>query len=69
MNRGVSKATVLEALQAGVSNNTALIKEAENYLKTVEGSPAFHLTLIVSCVCCCLYFYINMLCLSTGNLY
>ena len=44
----ISKATVLEALQAGVSNNTALIKEAEGYLKTIENSPAFHLTLIVS---------------------
>lgn len=48
MQAPISQATVLEALQAGVSNNTALIKEAEGYLKSVENSPAFHMTLIVS---------------------
>ena len=42
------KAAIFEALQAGVSDNTALIKEAEIYLKTVESTPVFHLTLAVS---------------------
>ncbi|XP_057379434.1 importin-11-like [Daphnia carinata] len=40
------KAAIFEALQAGVSDNTALIKEAEIYLKTVESTPVFHLTLV-----------------------
>ena len=44
------KAAIFEALQAGVSENTALIKEAEIYLKTVESTPVFHLTLIVSSI-------------------
>lgn len=42
------KAAIFEALQAGVSDNTTLIKEAETYLKSVESSPVFHSTLIVS---------------------
>ena len=42
------KAAIFEALQAGVSDNSTLIKEAESYLKNVEASPVFHLTLIVS---------------------
>ena len=41
------KSAIFEALQAGVSENTALMKEAENYLKTLETTPVFHLTLIV----------------------
>lgn len=41
------KAAIFEALQAGVSENTTLMKEAENYLKTLETTPVFHLTLIV----------------------
>jgi len=48
VNPPISKAAVLEALQAGVSNNAALIKEAEAYLKAVENTSTFHLTLVVS---------------------
>lgn len=44
------KAAIFEALQAGVSDNTAFIKEAEAYLKTVESTPVFHLTLAVSSI-------------------
>jgi len=42
------KAAIFEALQAGVSDNTVLIKQAETYLKSLECTPVFHLTLIVS---------------------
>ncbi len=42
------KAAIFEALQAGVSDNSVLIKEAESYLKNVEATPVFHLTLVVS---------------------
>ena len=47
------KSAIFEALQAGVSDNAAFIKEAESYLKTLECTPVFHLTLIVS------IFYVN----------
>lgn len=41
------KAAIFEALQAGVSENTTLIKQAETFLKSVENSAVFHLTLMV----------------------